>query len=240
MPIPPEEFQQKTKERVRAHYAANRTPLLLAHLGAEIEKSDEWPTDRGQRNLKQLIIETCAPDLQIVRDRRSPAYIAVVTPDVRADVEAQIAERFDDKDAVPVRLEEIVKPVLLAFCVNVQNQPVYIKRTRPFRYEVGSLLPDRATDYILVEPEYRRPGLRVDHPHLIPLSDRKDLESRIQKWAAVHGVQVEQFSRIDHDENEPSEAGRTALDRLLAAQPPDVARRMMVPADIAQILSRIR
>lgn len=240
MPIPPDEFQQKIKDKVRAHYAANRTPLLLAHLGAEIEKGDEWPTDRGQRSLKNLITETCAPDLQIVRDRRSPAYIAVVTPEVRADVEAQIAERFADKDPASVRLEEIVKPVLLAFCVNVQNQPVYVKRTRPFRYEVGAIPPERAADYILVEPEYRRPGLRIDHPHPLPLSDRKDLESLIQKWAAVHGVQVEQFSSIDQHEKEPSEAGRTALDRLLTAQPPDVAKRIMIPADIAQILSRIR
>ena len=240
MPIPPNEFQQRIKDRVRAHYAANRTPLLLAHLGVEIEKSNEWPTDRGQRNLKQLITETCAPDLQTVRDHRSPAYIAVVTPEVRADVEAQIADRFGDKGPVSLRLEEIVKPVLLAFCVNVQNQPVYIKRTRPFRYEVGSIPPDRATDYILVEPEYRRPGLRIDDLHLVPLSDRKDLGSQIQKWAAVHGVQMEQFSKFDQDEKEPSESGRTALDRLLTAQPPDIAQRMMIPADIAQILSRIR
>ncbi len=141
MPIPPDEFQQKIKNRVRAHYATNRTPLLLAHLGVEIEKRDEWPTDRGQRNLKQLITETCAPDLQIVWDRRSPAYIAVVTPEVRGDVEAQIANRFADKEPPPVRLEEIVRPVLLAFCVNALNQPVYIKRTRPFRYEVGGIPP---------------------------------------------------------------------------------------------------
>jgi hypothetical protein len=240
MPIPPDEFQQRIKDRVRTHYAATRTPLLLAHLGAEIEKGDGWPTDRGQRNLKQLITETCAPDLQIVWDRRSPAYIAVVTPEVRADVEAQIADRCADRDPVPVRLEEIVKPVLLAFCVNAQNQPVYIKRTKPFRYEVGSIPPDRTTDYILVEPEYRRPGLRIDHPHLLQLSDKKDLESLIQKWAAVHGVQVEQFSRIDQDGKEFPEAGRTALDRLLAAQQPDVAQRMVIPADLAQILSRIR
>lgn len=240
MPIPPEEFQQKIKDRVRAHYAVDRTPLLLAHLGAEIERNDEWPIDRGQRNLKQLITEACAPDLQIVRDWRSPAYIAVVTPEVKASVEAQIEERSGGKGAVPVRLEEVAKPVLLAFCVSVQNQPVYIKRTKPFRYEVGGIPADRATDYILVEPEYRRPGLRIDHPHLLPLSDRKDLESLIQKWAAVHGVQVEQFSRIDQDERGSSEAGRTALDRLLGAQPPDIAQRMMIPADIAQVLSRIR
>lgn len=239
MPIAPDEFQQKIKERVRAHYAANRTPLLLAHLGSEIEKNDEWPTDRGQRNLKQLITQTGAPELQIVWDRRSPAYIAVVTPDVRADVEAQIAERFSEMETVPVRLEEIVRPLLLAFCVNVQHQPVYFKRTRPFRYEVGSIPPERATDYILIEPEYRRPGLRIEHPHVLSLTDRKDLESLIQKWAAVHGVQVEQFSRIEQDDRE-GETGRTALDRLLAAQPPDVAQRLMIPADIAQILSRIR
>jgi hypothetical protein len=240
MPIPPEQFQGKIREIVRAHYAASRAPLLLSNLGAKIEKEDAWPTDRGQRNLKQLILDTCGPDLQIVRDKRSPAFIAVVTPDVRADVEAQIAERFGGNEVVPVRLEDVVKPVLLAFCVNVENQPVYVKRTRPFRYEVGGVPADRASDYIIVEPEYRRPGLRVDSPHLLPHNDRKDLENRIQRWATIHSVQMEQFSRLDQEEKEASEGGRTALDRLLAAQPADVAQCMMIPADIAQILSRIR
>jgi hypothetical protein len=132
MPIPPEEFQEKIKAKVRAHYAATRAPLLLSNLGAEIEKEDAWPTDRGGRNLKQLILDTCVPDLEIARDKRSPAYIAVVTPDVRADVEAQIAQRLGENDVTPVRLEDVVKPVLLAFCINVENQPVYVKRTRPF------------------------------------------------------------------------------------------------------------
>jgi hypothetical protein len=240
MPISPEAFRERIMERVRAHYAANRTPLLLAHLGLEIEKNDEWPSDRGGRNLTKLIVDTCDPDLQIVRDRRSPAYIAVVTPDVRTDVEAQIAERFGHNEVVPVRLEDIVKPVLLAFCISAQNERVYVKRTKPFRYEVGSIPPERASDYILVEPEYRRPGLRIDHPHLLSQNDKKDLESLIQKWATVHGVQVEQFSRLEPEEKELTDGGRSALDRLLAAQPPDVAQRMMIPADIAQILSRIR
>jgi hypothetical protein len=241
MPLPPEEFQERTKAKVRAHYAATRVPLLLSNLGAEIEKEDAWPTDRGQRNLKQLILDTCAPDLDIVRDRRSPAYIAVVTPDVRADVEAQIARRFGENDVAPVRLEDVVKPVLLAFCINVVERPVYVKRTRPFRYEVGSIPEDRAGEYIIVEREYRRPGLRIDNPHLLSHTDRKDLENRIQRWATVHEVSMDQFSRLAPEENEVQESqGRTALDRLLSAQVPDVAQRLMIPADIAQILSRIR
>lgn len=239
MPVEPEEFQRKVKEIVREHYAGKRTPLLLAHLGLEIEALQVWPSDRGQRNLKQLITETCGPDLQIVWDRKSPAYIAVVTPDVRADVEAQIAKRFGDKGSVQVRLEDIAWPVLLAFCINVQNEAVYIRRTHPFRYEVGTVAADRAADYILVEPEFRRPGLRIDHPHQLPLSERRNLEGLIQRWAAVHGVEIDQFSKLRQEEKEESESGKTALDRLLAAQPLDLAQRIMIPADIAQILSRI-
>ena len=57
-----------------------------------------------------------------------------------------------------------ITPVLLAFCVNVQNEPVYIKRSRPFRYEVGIILPGQASDYILVEPEYRRQWMGLPLP----------------------------------------------------------------------------
>ena len=240
MSVTPEEFQQRVKELVRTHYAGNRTPLLLAHLGLQIEKLQAWPSDRGQRNLKQLITETCEPELQIVWDKRSPAYIAVVTPEVRSEIESQIATRLGSTAASQVRLEDIAWPVLLAFCVNIQNQPVYIKRTRPFRYEVGSIPADRVTEYVLVETEFRRPGLRIDHPDQLPISERRDLESLIQRWAAVHGLETDQFSKREQDEKVGSETGKTALDRLLAAQPPDLAQRLMIPADIAQILARIR
>jgi hypothetical protein len=241
MPISPEEFKEKIKAIVRDHYAASRTPLLLAHLGATIEKEDAWPVDRGGRSLKQLLKECVAPDLEIVWDKRSPAYIAVVTPEVRSDVEAQIAERQGTSELPTVRLEDLARPVLLAFCVRVADEtPVYVRRSRPFRYEIGPLSPDRASEYIIVESEYRRPGLRIDRLHLLQLSDRRDLEGRIQKWAAVHAVQLEQFSKVDQEEKEPPDYGKTALDRLLEAQPRDVAQRLLIPADIAQILGRLR
>jgi hypothetical protein len=240
MALAPEEFQERTKAMVREHYAKTRAPLLLARLGKDIERADLWPSDRGQRSLKQLINDTCGPDLQIVWDKRSPAYIAVVTPEVRAEVEAQIAARLGENEQVPVRVEDIAWPVLLAFCVDVHNEPVYIRRTRPFRYEVGSIPPGRTSEYILVEPEYRRPGLRIDRPHLLPQGDKRDLEALIQKWAVVHGIGIEQFSRLEQEAKEGPETGRTALDRLLAAQSQDVAQRLLIPADIAQILARIQ
>ncbi len=72
------------------------------------------------------------------------------------------------------------------------------------------------------------------------LSDRRDLEGRIQKWATVHALQLEQFSKFDQEEKEPADYGKTALDRLLEAQPRDVVQRLLIPADIAQILGRLR
>ena len=223
MPVSAEEFKEKITSIVRAHYACNRMPLLLAHLGAEIEKENAWPTDRNHRSLKQLLTDYGGPDLEIVRDKRSPAYIAVVTPDVRAQVEEQIAQRVSG-EAVSVRLEEISRPVLLAFCVQVHSDaPVYVRRSRPFRYQVGSVLPEEASDFVIVESEFRRPGLRVDRPDLLALADRRDLESRIQRWAVVHDLKVDQFSKHDQNDKETADSGKTALDRLLAAQPQDVA-----------------
>lgn len=239
MSLQPEEFQYRIKAIVQEHYAKMRTPLLLSHLGSRIEKEQLWPSDRGQRSLKQLI-EACIPDLEIVFDRRSPAFVAVVTPDVKDDVVEQIGARLGEKETTQVRLEDLARPILLAFCINVQNQSIYIRRVKPFRYDVGTMPPDRESEYVVVEPDYRRPGLRIDNLNQITLTDRKDLENRIQKWAAVHGLDIEQFSRLDQDDKELSDAGKTALDRLLAAQSTDIVQRMMIPADIAQILSRIR
>ena len=240
MTVTPEEFKDKVTAIVQTHYATNRTPLLLARLGSELDKAGLWPSDRGQRSLKQLITDCTAPDLDIVRDKRSPAYIAVVTPDARDWVTAQIAERVSSNKPIAVRLEDIARPVLLAFCIDARDQPVYVRRSRPFRYEIGNPSPDQASEFVHVEPEYRRPGLRIDSPQSLSINDKRDLEARIQKWATVHGLQMEQFSRLDQDDKAVADSGKTALDRLLAAQPPDVAQRLMIPADIAQILARIR
>ena len=121
MATTPEEFKEKTIAIVRAHYAANRQPLLLAHLGTTLDKDKAWPTDRGERSLKQLLKDYACPDLDILWDKRSPAYVAVVTPDVRDSVLAQIEERLGNNKPVNVRLEDIARPVLLAFCIDTRS-----------------------------------------------------------------------------------------------------------------------
>lgn len=233
------EFKEKLIQIVRSHYAGRRTPLLLARLGTELDKADAWPEERGQRNLKQLINELAAPEIELIWDKRSPAYIAVATADVRESVVTQMEERLGVR-AGAVRLEEVVRPVLLAFCIDVHDQPVYVRRVHPFRYEVGEVSPEQASMYVLVEAEYRRPGLRVERLQSLSSVDKADLANRIQRWAVAHGLTVEQFYKSDKDAKDVISGEGSALDRLLAAQAPDVAQRLMIPADIAQILSRLR
>ena len=55
-----------------------------------------------------------------------------------------------------------------------------------------------------------------------------------------HGVQMEQFSRLDQEEKEASDGGEDGARPPARCAASDVAQRMMIPADIAQILSRIR
>jgi hypothetical protein len=239
MPITPEQFKEKLISIVRAHYAAHTTPLLLARLGTELDRNDAWPVNRDQRSLKQLIADIAAPDVDTVRDKRSPAYIAVVTPDNRDAVIAQIEDKLGTKP-VSVRLEDVVRPALLAFCIDSRDQPVYIRRSSPFRYVIGEIPADQAADYVLVDAEFRRPGLRVDKLQTLSATDRADLANRLQKWALAHGVVVQQFYKPDNESKESIDSGTTALDRLLNAQTPDVAQRIMIPADIAQILARLR
>lgn len=240
MSISSEQFKEKVKSLVRAHYETEQSPLLLAHLGVAIEKENAWPDDRNGRGLKRLLRDLLYPELDLIWDERSPEFIAVVTPDVRAKVLEQIERRQKSADNT-LLLERIARSILLAFCIYVPGEePVYVRRSPPFRYELKPPDPEVAGQYLIVEPEYRRPGLRIDRLDQLDPADRTDLSERIKNWAAAHGVAVEQFFHSDEARLGAALSDQTALDRLVAAQLPEIARRLLIPADIAQMLARHR
>jgi len=242
MPVSEEQFREKSLEIVREHYEqANRPPLLLAQLGARLKSADAWPADRRGRNLRQLL-EEIVPELEIVRDSMSPAFVAVAPHDQSARVKRIIEERQRAKAGVArFPIGEIEWPVLLAFCVRTQQDaPVYLRIRRPFRYRLEPPSPEDANDYAIVEPEFRRPGLRVDRVEEMSPSDRDDLSDKVQRWTAQHGVDLRQISRWQGREKDEAVTAASALDRLLAAQRPEIASQLVLPADLAQLLARIR
>ncbi len=225
---------------MRDHYSRSRSPLLLAALGLELNRKDAWPTDRRGRSLKQLIADLISPELQTASDPGSPAYVAVFRPEDREVVDRAISLRRATPSAGPA-LGDLARPVLLAFCVHAQaGAPVYLRRRAPFRYWIGTLPPDMQPDYVPVEPEYRRPGLKVGSPGALPPADRMDLVEKIANWATVHGIDLQELASFKPQPSSAYSESGSALERLLAAQPADLGRAIVIPADIALALSRMR
>ena len=218
---------------VLEHYEKDSSPLLLAELGKRLRDQNLWVVKGSDGpTLREVIEKAGNPDLLIVRDRNSPAYVAVVTAAAKQAVETWIENRSRAKAKVP-DLEALPRSVLLAFCVRVQpGQCVFLHKTPPFKYEITSSEHADLEQCVQVEERYRRPGLEIGSRSELSASDRLDLQTKIAKWSEDKGIPIETFNLG------AAKRSLSALERLLAAQPPGTAERMMIPGDIALLLSR--
>ena len=79
---------------VAERYEKDTSPLLLADLGHILRQRGLWQSAESQgKSLRQIIEDARDPDLVIVRDKNSPAYIAVATAASKEMVEQSISRR---------------------------------------------------------------------------------------------------------------------------------------------------
>jgi hypothetical protein len=226
------------KEHVAAHYAGSEVPLLLSELGKELRAEGRWPTNET-RSLAE-IVEGLGPDITIVRDPETPAYVIVVPADKKHLAEQAIEQRHSQRF-----LANLARPVLLAFCVKTEaSQAVHLRTTTPFRYHVGE--PPDEPGFVCVEPEFRSLGIFVRELQSLSPGDSKRLAENITRWARSHDIAVQSLfhgtkvqSKSDNSRVPLPQKVENALARLYAAQPPGLASRMVVPLDIALYLSRL-
>ena len=222
----------KIREAVKKRYEADTTPLLLSELGGILKHEGIWAAEQAEgRKLRQVIEAAQDPDLLIVRDQNSPAYVAVTTAATKELVLQHIQRRGQTRTNIP-DLEALPRAVLLAFCVRQDaNKPVFLRRLPPFRYEVGEPSGEDRETFVLIDERYRRPGLKLINIADLSASDRLDLQAKIATWSRDKDIDIAEFYK-------PTMKKRTnALERLLAAQPAGLAEKIMIPADIALILS---
>jgi hypothetical protein len=228
-----EELYSALRKIVGEHYEKDCSPLLLSDLGHDLRELNLWPA-KGQngKSLREYIEAANDPDLLIVRDKNSPAYVAVTTAATKQIVEAWIERRSQATAAIP-DIDALPRSVLLAFCVQTESgQHVFLRKTAPFKYGVTSPEnADREQD-IEVEDRYRRPGLKLSTLSEMSASDRLDLQTRIAAWSRDKNTPIDLFYKP------ASKKRANALERLLAAQPPGVASKIVIPGDIALLLSR--
>ena len=223
------------------HYSLSDKPLLLSQLGQHLKNSDQWPIPGEERTLAQVLADL-TPPLEIVKEGASGSYVVVVPPEYKHIAEAAIQNRSNVK-----YLRSVPRVVLIAFCVDEKQRDVYIRSVEPYDYVIESDYHD--PNYILINIEYRCPGLYVGNVADMAPVGISDLARNIQQWCSENGIE---FSKPKIPKERPKVASTggegatiskahsgTALDRLYDAQRPEIAQGMNIPLDIAQLLSRL-
>lgn len=225
-------------QMAETHYAKSDEPLYLASVGQALRNQLLWPIEGEKKSLKAWL-ETLKPDLSVLQDETRPARVAIVTP-AKKEAVAQTLLGLRHSELVAT----LARPVLIAFCVrDDENSPVYLTKRPPFRYTLAK--PDDAGQYHVIPPEFRLPGLKLGAPAKMPASDVAKLGEKVQRWADANGVALTTLTKATAEATvaAPEEVAvgtMSALDRLIAAQRQDLRDHLVIPADIAALLSRQR
>jgi len=216
---------------VAERYEKDTSPLLLSDLGLMLRQRGLWPSQESTgKTLRQIIEDAHDPNLLIVRDKNSPAYVAVATDATKTIVEQLIARRVQRTSYVP-NLDALPRSVLLAFCVRQEaGKPVFLSKTPPFKYTLAPPIETDRDQFLVIDARYRRPGLKITELAELSATDRLDLQSRIASWSRDNDIPLDEFYLIKEKKR------GNALERLLSAQSREVAQKIVIPGDIALIL----
>lgn len=116
----------------------------------------------------------------------------------------------------------------LAFCVRTEaGEVVTLRVTSPYDYKrikAGEMV---RPGFRIIAEEYRKPGLALASA---TVQDKQALWRQFLAWAQQEQLDPATFQAAKKDSN--------ALARFLAAQPSDIIGRIVIPADIAEMLLR--
>lgn len=236
-------IEEEIQKRVGAHYDRGDAVLMLSDLGVELRAASLWPPEGETKSLSEFVASV--PNIKVVRDTIQKAFAVVVPSDKVGLAVAAIHHRANVRI-----LRKLPRAAVVAFCLdNAPGIDVFLRREPPIKYLLGSKPDDPA--FVPIEPEYRVPGLFIGElsslePHLA-----EELTAKIKAWGEAHRISIEDLfaheQKTERQETTQSSVkrqafpplGSSALERLLAAQTPEVAAQLSLPIDIALALSRM-
>jgi hypothetical protein len=230
------ETRQAVLELATQHYEKSDEPLYLAGLGQSLRVRNLWPVEGEKKSLKEWL-KSLEPDIRVIQDETTPARVAIATP-AKAERVNEILLGLQSAEF----LATLARPVLLAFCVRgSEDGSVFITRRPPFKYTL--VQPKDSENYHVVSPEFRLPGLRLATLGKMSPSDVAQLGANIQNWSRARAVDLGSLTHEAADAQRPvveevAIGTMSALDRFIAAQRSDLRNQVVIPADIAALLSR--
>ncbi|MFD0850533.1 hypothetical protein [Sphingosinicella xenopeptidilytica] len=229
-------IENEIKRLVEEHYAdAEAEVLLLSNLGVRLTKEGLWPPANDKRTLLEAAEATA--DITVVRDETAKSFIAIV----RAGDEQRAVRAIANRQKRHF-LRGLPRALLLAFTLDMAEGQVMAVRLGPKISYVGG--PAAEEGSIVVDQDLRIVGLDAMDVTALSEADVERLDTNIKAWCERHEVDPSSLVRV-HGKSAAAKAPTaaparsSALERLYAAQEPDVAKRLSVPIDIALTLSRM-
>jgi hypothetical protein len=228
-------IEERIAELVSAHYAKEGAQLLLlSNFGVQLSKLGLWPIPGETRSLHDVVKSVAT--VEIIPDPDAQSFLAVVL----VGDEARAHDAIERRHRLAF-LRTIPRAVLLAFTVETpEDQPIYIRLEPRPGYVIG---PEAAPEgHVVIESEFRLPGVDIGKLHNLSIDQIESLGSKIRLWCDNHNIDPGRFGRREASAIGTESVDRkssSALERLYAAQPPDIAKRLAIPLDIALALSRL-
>jgi hypothetical protein len=218
------------RQCVVEHYAKNETPLLLSTLGQQLRKEGSWPKD-SSINLRTLIDSDPASGLHIVRNPSSSARIAVTDDIHKASVEQII---ISPQPIHRAGLGNLPRSLLLAFCAkDAPGETLYVQKIKPHLLQTQPPGPAEKDHFWEISPKFRLDDCEFTSIAKLAPDVRNALQTTVRSWIEEQGLSEAMFSSKQNSWDKSS-----ALARLVGAQPEHLRRLLVIPADIALLLSK--
>jgi hypothetical protein len=222
---------------VSEHYSTPGVDLLLlSHLGKTLADDQMWPAAGDKRTLYETV--EGIGSLRLIRDDKAPAFIAVVPNGSEQMAQKKIADRHKR-----FFLRGLPRALLLAFTLPIPADKVVFVQLQPkVLYRIGEVA---AAGEFPIDADLRMPVEGAGDVDAMSVEDIERLDTNIRAWGVRHEIEVSTLKRgaqrsapqAEHPQIQKNSTG-SALERLYAAQDPEVAKKMIVPIDIAILLGR--
>ena len=213
-------------DAVEAHYAVHDAPPLLASRFGQSNKALLNDLKEAYGGLLAAVRAAGEERLKIADTRRGREVIAPANR--AADIGHEVQQLSATARAAGSSFDSLPKSVQIAFCVRTEaGELITLRVTSPFDYKrvrAGDLV---RPGFRIIAEEYRKPGLALSSA---TVQDKQALWQQFLAWA--------QQEQLDPSTFQAAKKDSSALSRFLAAQPSDIIGRIVIPADIAEILLR--